>query len=198
VNAWRFAALAAAVALLMLFAARVDGERREEAAPGAGALYAADPALIPGLEAHLERTPRDGRGWVILARLNFANERFEAAARAYERALGASRKVAQDPQVWCELADALGMAQGGSLKGRPREMVDKALGLKANHPRALEMAGSAAYEARDYERALLYWESLLAQLDPQSREHRELGAAVERLRRRSQVAAAEGEFRSRY
>jgi cytochrome c-type biogenesis protein CcmH len=146
-----------------------------------------DPAQAPStaqaLEAHLAHTPRDGRGWMLLARLRFEAGQYEAAARAYERATEVSRKVAQDPQVWCELADALAMAQGGSLKGRPREIIDKALGLKGTHPRALEMAGSAAFEARDYPRALFYWETLLGQLEPRSAEHRELQAAVERLRR---------------
>jgi hypothetical protein len=45
------------------------------------------------------------------------------------------------------------------------------------------MAGSAAAEIRDYDRALLFWEPLLAQLEPQSREYRDLHAAVQRLRR---------------
>jgi len=192
VSAGRFAALAALLALLMLAAAQIDGARREEAVlspalPGAG-----DPALIPVLEAHLERTPRDGRGWVILARLSFASDRFDAAARAYERALAVSRKVAQDPQVWCELADAIAMAQGGSLKGRPQELIDKALGLRGTHPRALEMAGSAAFERRDYARALFYWETLLQQLGPRTAEHRELRAAIERLRRVADLAPDRG------
>ena len=191
-SAGRFAALAALLALLILAAAQIDGARREEAVlspalPGAG-----DPALIPVLEAHLERTPRDGRGWVILARLSFASDRFDAAARAYERALDASRKVAQDPQVWCELADAIAMAQGGSLKGRPQELIDKALGLRGTHPRALEMAGSAAFENRDYPRALFYWETLLQQLGPRTAEHRELRAAIERLRRVADLAPDRG------
>ena len=72
-SGWRFAALAAALALLMLAAAHIDGARREKRRsrrrlPGAG-----DPALVPALEAHLERAPRDGRGWVLLARLHFAD-----------------------------------------------------------------------------------------------------------------------------
>jgi cytochrome c-type biogenesis protein CcmH len=183
---WKFAALAAALTLLMVAVAREDAARRQEEASAPAAFDAwstGDPALIRKLETHLEQTPRDGRGWVMLARLHFAADRYEAAAHAFERALAVSRKVAQDPQVWCELADALGMAQGGRLAGRPRELIDRALGLKGNHPRALEMAGSAAYETREYDRALLYWEPLLAQLDPQSREYGELQAAVERLRR---------------
>jgi len=195
VKPWRFAALAALLALLLVVAARFDGARLDQAAlppalPGAGGgVRVAAPG--PALEAHLEHTPRDARGWMLLARGHFAADRFDEAARAYERALAASRKVAQDPQAWCELADALAMAQGGRLAGRPRELIDKALALKGTHPRALEMAGSAAYEARDYERALIYWQTLLAQLDARSPEYRELRAAVERLQQKTELARFE-------
>jgi cytochrome c-type biogenesis protein CcmH len=174
----------AGFAALILAAAPLCGCGNDEA-PLAGAQGPAEARL---LEAHLERTPRDGRGWMLLARMRFAADQFGPAAQAYERALEASPKVAQDPQVWCELADALGMAQGGSLKGRPQELIDKALALKGTHPRALEMAGSAAFENRDYARALFYWETLLRQLEPGSAEHRELLAAVGRLRRVAELA----------
>lgn len=190
-----FAATVSAVALLLAAAAWSDAANRgtgATAASSAATWSTGDPATVQRLESHLAQTPRDARGWVLLARLHFAADRFEAAARAYERALEASPKVAKDPQVWCELADALGMAQGGRLAGRPRELIDKALALKGSHPRALEMAGSAAVEARDYPRALFYWELLLAQLDPQSREYRELAGAIERVRRADGSGSARG------
>ena len=110
-------------------------------------------------------------------------DRFVEAARAYENGLAASRKVAADPEVWCELADALGMAQGGRLAGRPAELVHKALAISASHPRALEMAGSVAYEVRDYARAVLYWEQLLAQLPAGGGDHAQLSAAIARTRK---------------
>lgn len=120
---------------------------------------------------------------VFLAREYADAGRFAAAARAYERALLASPRVAADPQIWCELADALGMAQGGALRGRPQELIDQALALRPHHPRALEMAGSAQYEAGNYEQALKYWQPLLAQLPASSTRHQELAAAIERTRR---------------
>ena len=126
--------------------------------------------------------PRDGRGWILEARQKMDADRFEEAVRAYENGLAASRKVAADAQVWCELADAVGMAQGGRLQGRPAELVQRALAINGAHPRCLEMAGSAAYEAADYPRARLYWEQLLVQLRPGTREHAELSAAIERTR----------------
>jgi cytochrome c-type biogenesis protein CcmH len=126
--------------------------------------------------------PRDGRAWVLDARAKAQANRHLEAAEAYEKGIAASRKVAGDPLVWCELADALGMAQGGVLAGRPAELVRKALALGPTHPRALEMSGSVAYEARDYPRAVAHWEQLLAQLPAGSSAHAELSAAIARTR----------------
>jgi cytochrome c-type biogenesis protein CcmH len=144
----------------------------------------ADPMLAQ-LEAHVAASPEDARAWVMLARLRMQRDRFAPAAVAYERALAVSAKVARDPQVWCEYADALGMAQGGRLAGRPRELIDRALALDGAHPRALEMAGSAAYEAGDFRGAASYWQQLLTLLAPGSEEHGQLVAAIARAEQRA-------------
>lgn len=135
------------------------------------------------LASFLERHPRDGRSWVLLAYAEMEADRFEAAAAAFEKAVTVAPKVAADPGVWCEYADALGMAQGGSLSGRPTELIQRALALRLTHPRALEMAGSAAYERRDFNAAALHWRQLLPQLEAGSKMHGELSAAVARAER---------------
>lgn len=135
------------------------------------------PDFIARLETHLKHATNDGRAWVLLARARLEHDDFTAAAHAYEKALAVDRKIAQDPGIWCELADALGMAQGGSLRGRPRTLIERALVLRADHPRALEMAGSAAYETGEYEATLSHWGRLLTQLPPRSEAHGELQAA---------------------
>ncbi len=163
---------------------------REEA-PVAGSLAVAandTPATLRAkLAAHVERTPRDGRAWMLLARVDFAAERYADAAASYARAVAVSKQVARDPVVWCEYADALGMAQGGSLAGRPRELIAHALTLDATNPKALEMAGSAAFEQGDPAAAAGYWRQLLAQLPPRSPERQELATAVARA---EELAAA--------
>jgi cytochrome c-type biogenesis protein CcmH len=151
---------------------------------------AVDPAAMGGaLARHLERNPRDGRGWVLLGRQQMERDRFAEAAVAFANALAASPKVARDPSVWCDYADALGMAQGGSLEGKPREVIGRALALDPGFPRALEMAGSAAYERRDFTGAADHWRRLLPQLREGTRPHAELAAAIARADR---LAAAAG------
>jgi cytochrome c-type biogenesis protein CcmH len=159
------------------------------AAPSAPAA-AVEPSgdFVPQLEAHVAAAPRDARAWVMLARTRMERDQFESAAQAYQRALDASAKVARDPLIWCEYADALGMVAGGRLAGRPRELIDKALSLDAMHPRALEMAGSAAYEAGDFRGAAGYWRQLLAQLPADSTEYTQLAAAIARAEQRGRFA----------
>ncbi len=140
------------------------------------------------LQAHLRREPNDARAWVLLGRLRSETGEFDRAAQAFARALETSPKVARDPAVWCEYADALAMAQGRVLAGRPRELIERALALDPHHPRALEMAGSAAYEARDFRAARDFWRRLLAQIPDDSAEHAQLSAALSQVERRARYA----------
>jgi cytochrome c-type biogenesis protein CcmH len=167
-----------------LFALSAETEARPPAAQAIDS--AADAAAdVRRLRAHLEQQPRDARAWVIFARLQAETDHFAEAAQAYEKALALPSKVARDAAVWCEFADALGMTQGGSLAGRPRELIDRALALNPNHPKALEMAGSAEYGQRNYASALPFWRPLLATLEPGSKARAELAAAIARAERLS-------------
>jgi cytochrome c-type biogenesis protein CcmH len=144
---------------------------------------------ITRLESHLKRQPRDARGWVLLARAHAEAGRYEAAAAAFAQALAVSpQKVARDPGVLCEYADALAMKQGGRLSGAPAQLVARALELDSRHPMALEMAGSADYEAGRFADAAGHWGELLEQLRPGSTRYVQLTAAVERARAQAAIS----------
>ena len=163
-----------------------------ESGPPATNLAGADAAATrAGLVRHLGHSPNDGRAWVLLARIDFATDRFSDAAAEYERALNAGAKVAADPGIWCEYADALGMAQGGSLAGRPRELVMQVLMRNPAHPKALEMAGSAAFEAHEYAAAAQFWRQLLPQLAGDPEAQRTLAAAIARAEQMTDGALAQ-------
>jgi cytochrome c-type biogenesis protein CcmH len=172
------------LAVLALGLNAMTGDRSAVRDPADRTAPAADiqraPTFRENLVAQVARDPRDGRAWVLLARTEFEADRFSEAAAAYEKAVAASPKVARDAGVWCEYADALGMAQGGSLAGAPHDLIARALAINPAHPKALEMAGSTAYEAQDYESAARYWRELLAQMPARTRERDELAAAIDR------------------
>jgi cytochrome c-type biogenesis protein CcmH len=148
----------------------------------------ANDAFRSQLQAHLASSPRDGRAWVTLARLEMNADRFNAAAEAYAKALAASAKIARDPGVLCEYADALGMAQGGRLDGPPTPWIERALAIDPSHPKALEMAGSLAYERRDFRTAVRHWRALLDQIETGSPAHAELSTAIQRAERLASTA----------
>lgn len=162
-----------------------------QSTPGVGAApvlnaSAESPGSVVAVEAlrrEVARNPRNGRAWALLGYAELEAERYTEAATAFDKAVAVSPKVAADPGVWCDWADALGMAQGGSLKGRPEELVAHALALQPAHPKALDMAGSAAYERREFGLAVEYWRRLLPQLAATSTRYRELESAITRAER---------------
>jgi cytochrome c-type biogenesis protein CcmH/NrfG len=183
-----------AVAGVALYALRgdsqaSDGSRAERPESVRGAeISAVAPPDAPNpaeLERHLASHPADARALVLKARLDMQAQRFEAAAGAYQGALEASSKVARDPAVWLEYAEARGMLQSGSLAGRPRQLIDKALSIDAANPKALDLAGSAAWEGGEFATAARYWKRLLEQLAPGSTRHIALSTAIERAEQRA-------------
>lgn len=143
------------------------------------------PDNLGELERHLQRNPGDARAWAIYARVRAERGEFAAAESAYAQAVSARGRVALDPTIWCEYAEAVAMGNGGRLIGRPETLIARALQLNPRHPRALEMAGSAAIEQERYVEALQHWEQLLELLPVDAPQHAELLSAVERLRLRA-------------
>jgi cytochrome c-type biogenesis protein CcmH len=136
------------------------------------------PAFRNQLARHVAGHPSDGRAWALLARMDLALGRYRDAATAFERAIAASRKVAGDPEVWVDYAEAVGMAEGRTLRGRPEGLIAKALEIDPSNPRALEMAGSLAMERGDPAQAARHWQLALDRLDAADPRRADLARAV--------------------
>jgi cytochrome c-type biogenesis protein CcmH len=144
--------------------------------------------LYAELERYLKRQSSDPRAMVLKARLDMRAQRYDLAAAAFERAVAGKSRAANDAGVWVEYAEARGMAQGGTLVGEPMQLVEKALALDARHVQALDLAGSAAWEMRDFAKAAMYWKRLLEQIPSGSPRHAELSQAIERAERRARLS----------
>ncbi len=141
------------------------------------------PALREQLAKHVAASPSDGRAWALLGRIDLALGSFAEASRAFGNATRTSRKVAADPDIWIDYAEATGMAEGRTLVGRPEAFIAKALEIDPAHPRALELAGSLATEKGDHRAAALHWKALHALLDAGDPRRSELGLAIARAER---------------
>ncbi|HLX24097.1 MAG TPA: c-type cytochrome biogenesis protein CcmI [Usitatibacter sp.] len=142
-------------------------------------------AMVENLARKVRERPDDARGWALLARSMAALGRYDESAQAYEHL---SQLVPGDASVLADYADALGMAQGRSLAGKPYELAKKALEIDPHHRKALALAGTAAMDAGDYKGALGYWQGLAATTDPGSQDEQDVIALLDELRQKAAAA----------
>ena len=126
-------------------------------------------ANVAKLAQRLQQNPNDAQGWLMLGRSYMLLERYADAADAYAHATALNDK---DAGVWADYAEALALANGRQLVGKPSEALDRALQLDPRNQKALGLAGSAAFQAGDYKKAIGYWDKLLKLLPPGSEELR--------------------------
>jgi len=134
------------------------------------------------LAARLEREPDDANGWSTLARTYYVMKRFSQAVAAYERL---AALAPMNASVLADYADALAMAQGQRLEGKPMELVRKALELDPAQWKALSMAATDAFQSGDFAVAIGYWERALAALPPDSEMSRAIRGSLEQARQAS-------------
>lgn len=120
-------------------------------------------SLSERLKKKLEQNPNDGAGWALLARSYAEIGRHADAVPFYERAM---KLIPDDPQVLADYADALAMLQGRKLEGRPDALIRQALKIDPNHVKALMMAGTVAFDRKEFAQAAQYWEQANANLPP--------------------------------
>jgi cytochrome c-type biogenesis protein CcmH len=101
----------------------------------------------------------------MLGRSYTALEKYREASDAYAKATALK---ADDADLWADYAFAMAMVNGQRVQGPPLELVKKALKLDPENAKALELAGSAAFEAKNYKEALNYWQRLLQKTPPDS------------------------------
>lgn len=134
-------------------------------APGGERTPAQIEANVAALAKRLQSNPSDVQGWTMLARSYGSMERYGEAAGAYARV---TELTPNDADLWAEYAFAVAMASGRKLEGKPMELIDRALKIDPNNARALGLAANAAFEAKNYQKAIDYWERIKKQVPPDS------------------------------
>lgn len=143
-------------------------------------------ANIQKLADRLKQNPNDVQGWTMLARSYMMQERFSDAASAYEKLTALN---ANDADAWADYAEALALANDQNLAGKPTEALNRALKIDPRNQKALDLAGSAAFQAHDYKKAIDYWQQLLRLLPAGSEE---LQTITEQISKAKELAAGKG------
>lgn len=115
-------------------------------------------ANVAALAKRLEQNPGDAEGWAMLGRSYINLEKYSEASNAYAKATALKT---QDVDLLTEYAFAKAMANGRKLDGEPRELIKKALQMDPENPKALQLAGSAEFQAKNYQLAIDYWQKVL-------------------------------------
>ena len=113
--------------------------------------------MVTRVKQRLEKDPDNAEGWSILARTQYALGNFAESAAAYDKL---SLLIPNNADVLADYADALAMSQGRSFAGKPLALMQLALKIDPTQWKALAMAGSEAFDRKDYEAAVDYWQRL--------------------------------------
>lgn len=122
-------------------------------------------AMVDQLAKRLQSNPEDGEGWALLGRSYRALGRFDAAALAYSES---AKRLPNESSVYADWAEAVALAQGRSLLGQPTELLERAMKLDPNNPKAIALLGSAAMERNDRATAIAMFTKLRSLLPPDS------------------------------
>lgn len=135
--------------------------------------------MMTALVERLKENPEDAEGWYLLGRTYMAMQDYQKAAFAFDKL---NQLVSDQPSIMLALADALAMASGGDMQGRPAELIRKAVTLAPEDQTALWLAGMVEDQSGNHARALEHWRHLKPKLsdDPEATQQ------VDRL-----IAAAE-------
>lgn len=116
--------------------------------------------MVDRLAARLKDNPDDLAGWARLARAYKVQNRLDDAAAAFAKT---GKLLDTDPDLLTQYADTEAM-RTKSLKGKPSELINKALAIAPKHPMALMMAGQAAYQSGNFAKAIDHWQTALTVL----------------------------------
>lgn len=143
--------------------AQAQGGGTDGAGDGAGKKMHSIDKMLARLTKRLKANPKDGKGWALLGRTYVYLQRPDDAIKAFAKA---AALVKDDPVLLADYADTLAAQSGKQLAGKPAALVKQALALNPDQPKALWLAGTAAYQQGDYKSALQHWQHLKSVLPP--------------------------------
>ena len=136
--------------------------------------------MVGRLAARLRENPEDADGWKMLGRSYAVLGRFPEAVDAYSKA---AVRAPRDAQLLADFADALAMARGQNLQGEPEQLIRRALEIDPQNLKALALAGTVAFERKDFKAAADTWQRMLPLVPPDSEDARTVRENVEEARK---------------
>ncbi|MDP1526706.1 MAG: c-type cytochrome biogenesis protein CcmI [Rhodocyclaceae bacterium] len=134
--------------------------------------------MVADMAAKLEKEPENYSGWAMLARSYKVMNRYPDAVRAYART---GPMLDTSAELLVDYADAQAAVDNGFSK-KVLALIDKALKLDPTNLQGLWLRGTAAFEVKQYDKAITDWNVLLKGLPPESEEARVIQANIAEAR----------------
>ena len=121
--------------------------------------------MIQKVEEKTRSDPNDGEAWTMLGKTYAVVGHWPEALSAYEKAIKLRPDV---PAVMTGYAEALAITNNRVIKGKPMELIMKALEKDPDDMKGLELAGIAAFQEQGFAKAAYYFKRLHKLLPPDS------------------------------
>lgn len=157
--------------------------------PGHDSQVASIQKMVDSLAQRMQNNPNDVKGWTMLARSYKVLKRFDDAARAFEHVYKLTGDT--DVNIMLQYADSLAVANGGSMAGKPAELVQKALKLSPDNNMGLWLAGMAAREQGDNKTALDYFQRLLPKVQDDAESYQEVRQLIQATQKDMGITVAD-------
>ncbi len=135
--------------------------------------------MVSRLADKVAQDPSNLEGLAMLVRSYKALGRMQEAERAYDRS---ALHLQNNAAMLSDYADVAAANAQGAFTGKPQQLIDQALRLDPNDLMGLWLAGTAAFDAKQYPKALAHWERLFKLLPPQSEDAKVIGQAIDRVK----------------
>jgi cytochrome c-type biogenesis protein CcmH len=119
-------------------------------------------AMTEKLAERLKEKPDDADGWSMLGRSYSVLGRHAEALTAYKKA---SELRKDDPTLLADYADSLAVNNNNDLSGEPMKLIERALKIDPKNLKAMYLAGTHAFNTKDYPNAVKVWEKMV-QISP--------------------------------
>jgi len=182
------AAWAAALFVAVLVPIVALGVYRQVGAPH---LASIDPNAAPGpvdaaqIETMIERIeqrtreqPDDAEAWAMLAEARKMQGRHDEAVAAFAKAV---ERLPNDARLLTDYAESAALRAGGDFAGQPVELLERALAIDPNEPKAVALMGAAQYRLGNLPRARSYLQQLETFLAPGSEEATQIASILKRI-----------------
>ena len=143
--------------------------------------------IVERVAQRLKDKPDDPVGWALLARAYSAMGRYGQALPAFKKALALG---GEDATLMADYADTLAANNNGRFDAAALKLVERALVLDPANIKALALAGSAAFDNRDFATAIRQWEKVESSLPADSPMLAQVRSSITQARQQGAMPAA--------